>query len=358
MSLRRAVSIACPALLAIAFQVADPVFADDARQAFQKASVAMKAGRFDEAVAEYARAESLATSATGKANAANGAGHVFMKLRRYAEAIPHFERAVATDPRSKVAWNNLGLCHLSRYEGGLSGTESLAAALEAFHTTAGLDPAFHPEHLRAAQDDADREQACAGLLGVPPQAGVSATLVEPVAATGTFTAYRKAGEAAEVSCQWAIAADNYTRAEALGTTKRSACAAANLLGLLALRTRQPQAAVDHLRRATVADPSNKYAWNNLGVACMRLYDAGTGGKELVEQAVDAFQHVGTIDAAYKPDNLAWSRGVLTELGGPTVTATEFANSGTVSTDASPARSGTQSSPAFGGTQSSPAPHSP
>jgi tetratricopeptide (TPR) repeat protein len=341
------------AILVVAFLCASPIHAaptpDDAKVEFRRATAAVKAGRFDEAVEAYARAEALATSKGSKAAAANGGGHVFMKLRRYAEAIPHFERAVATDPGYKLAWSNLGVCHLRRYEAGLSGTESLDAALIALRTAAALDPAFHPESLRAAQDDAARELACAALSATLADASATTAVTsgppggtpETPAGPGapaldtSFTGCRKAGEAAEAACQWDLARANYARAESLATTKRSACAAANFLGLLALRTRHPAEAVDHLRRATVADPANKYAWNNLGVALMRLYDGGTGGKELIEQAVDAFQRVAVLDAAYKPDNLAWSRSILTELGGPTLSATAAQDSGTAAADSGP-----------------------
>lgn len=342
-------SPARPAVLALLALLAAPVRADESRSAFLRAGAAVKAGRYDEAVEDYARAEQLASAPAAKAGAANGAGFVFLKLRRYAEAIPHFERAVAADPRQKLAWNNLGVCHLRRYESGASGTASLDAALAAFHAAAELDAAFHPENLEAARDAAQREAACAGF---------SATLTGAPDPTGTFISYRIAGEAAEAVCAFEAARANYERAEASAPTRKGKCEGANLLGLLALRTRAPQAAVDHFRRAVATDPANKYAWNNLGVALMRLYNGGTGGRELVEQAVDAFGHVAALDPDYKTDNLAWSRGVLTDLGGPAVSATAMATSGTLSADsAPPPAAGTSKTPAPTGvgTSKTPAP---
>lgn len=323
--------------------------ADDARSQMARAGEAVKAGRFDEAVEAYTRAEALATGPAGRANAANGAGFVFLKLRRYGEAIPHFTRAVASAPRHKVAWNNLGVCYLRRFESGASGTTELDSALAAFTAVAGIDPAFHPEHLRSVRELLAQEAACAPpasgttMAGSAPAAssttavagGPEREALPPPAPTGTFVSYRAAGDRAEDACAWELARANYERAEAVATTKRSRSAAANLLGLLALRTRSPQAAVDALRRATLADPASKFAWNNLGVALMRLYDGGTGGKELIEQAVDAFARVAAIDAAYKPDNLAWSRAVLTELGGPTLSGTTGQDSGTALRDSTP-----------------------
>lgn len=335
------------ALCSLAASLPRPSAADDARAQFARASEAVKAGRFDEAVDAYQKAEALALGPAGRANAANGEGFVFLKLRRYAEAIPCFQRAVAGQPRHKTAWNNLGVCYLKRYASGLSGTDELDSARAAFAAAAEIDPAFHPEHRKAVQEFLDQDAACAALARTTtgtatPSPGGSATVAQepppPLpapAAAGTFVSYRTAGDLAEDACAFDLARANYERAEAVATNKRGKSAAANLLGLLALNIRSPQAAVDAFRRATLADPGSKFAWNNLGVALLRLYDAGTGGKELVEQSVDAFGRVAAIDAAYKPENLAWSQSILTELGGPTLSATTGLESGTATRDSAP-----------------------
>jgi tetratricopeptide (TPR) repeat protein len=255
-----------------------------------------------------------------ESNTETRAGYDLMKARKYAEAISHFEKAVQIDELNKVAWNNLGTCQLKLYEAGAPGTAALDAALAAFQKVAAIDPAYHPENLTNVQALVAQEKAWADATA--KRAGQPA---RTVAATGDYRSYRVAGEAAEQEGDFAFAAANYEKAEAVAGTPKGKGSAANLQGLLALRHRDAKAAVEHLKRATSLDPTNKYAWNNLGVALLRLYDAGAGGKELVEAAVAAFAKVGEIDSAYKSENLSDATALLTELGGPSAPAAESAS---------------------------------
>ncbi|MEK7477163.1 MAG: tetratricopeptide repeat protein [Candidatus Coatesbacteria bacterium] len=253
---------------------------------------------------------------TRESAAENRAGFDLMKDRKYAEAIERFQKAVQIDPLNKTAWNSLGVCQLRMYETGMSGLPALEGALAAFQKVAEIDPAYHAENLANAQALVAQEKAWSEAAA--KRAGQPA---RTVAATGDYRAYKAAGEAAEQEGDLAFAQANYEKAEAVAGSSKGKSAAANWQGLLALnKGRNPKAAVDHLRRATTLDPAYKYAWNNLGVALRRLYDAEAGGKELIEEAVAAFRKVSEIDPAYKPENLAEADALLTELGGPSAPA--------------------------------------
>jgi tetratricopeptide (TPR) repeat protein len=280
---------------------------EDARGAFARAAEAMKTGRSEDALAAYGAAETAAATPAGRAGALNGAGFALLKLRRYPEAVERLDRAVGVNPKHKEAWNNLGTCWLRLYETGLSGTTALDSALTAYGRVAALDPAHRPGNLAAANAYAEQEAvwaAAAAVRGPAPRAPADAA---------PWAEYKLAGERAEREGDLAFARANWERAEAVAPTKKARCAAANMLGLLALRARDPRAAVDALKRATTVDAGTKFAWNNLGVALLRAYDASAGGRELVEQAVDAFRRVQALDAAYKPENLAWGEERLAEL---------------------------------------------
>jgi tetratricopeptide (TPR) repeat protein len=284
------------------------------------------------AVATAPAAKPAAHKVTGESSAENRAGFSLMKERKYAEAIARFQKAVQTDPLNKTAWNSLGVCQLKMYETGMSGTPALESALAAFQKVAEIDPAYHAENLSNAQALAGQEkawgQAAAKRAGQPART---------VALSGDYRAYKAAGDAAEQEGDIAFAQANYEKAEAVAGSPKGKSAAANWQGLLALnKGRDPRAAVEHLRRATTLDPAYKYAWNNLGVALRRLYDAGAGGKELIEEAVAAFRKVSEIDPAYKPENLAEADALLTELGGPSAPAAPQASATTTAPAAEPA----------------------
>jgi len=242
----------------------------------------------------------------------NRDGFGLMKDHKYAEASRHFQKAVEIDARNKKAWNNLGVCQLKLYQTGISGTIALESAIAAFQKVAELDPAHKPENLAEAQGYMTREKGWADAAA--KRAGQPA---RTPAATGDYRAYKTAGDAAEQEGDFALAQANFRRAEEVSTSAKGKSSAANFQGLLALnKQRDPKGAVEHLRRATGLDAANKYAWNNLGAALRLLFDSGAGGKELIEEAVNAFKKVGEIDPAYKPENLAETEALLEELGGP------------------------------------------
>jgi tetratricopeptide (TPR) repeat protein len=289
---------------------------------FAKASEALKAGRLDEALEAYKEAESMASSAAGKSNAANGMGFVCMKMRKPGEAVANLERAVQADPGNKVAWNNLGSCQLTLYESGQAGKTALDGALAAFEKVAAIDPAYKPENLKRAQDLSAREKAWAEAVakraapaapGANPNSAAPATAVP---AGGTYQDLKATGEKAEKEGDFALAKANFEAAEKAASVKKGKSAAANMLGLLALKERDPKAAIENFRRSTTLDETNKYAWNNLGVALLNSYGSGLGGKEMVEEAAGAFRKVNELDPQYKPENLKWAEDLLAEAGGP------------------------------------------
>jgi len=294
--------------------------AEDAKTLFNRASEAMKAGNYEAAAAAYNQAEGAAYSKDSKSNAANGAGFAWLKARKYADAIPAYQRATQLNGANKTAWNSLGYCNLKMYECGISGTEALGGAIEAFTKSTQLDPSFKAdpnwksENLKLAQaslEEADKWNAATAARAGKP---VSANCED-------YKACREAGDKAESEGDFTTAKSLYEKAEAAAPTKKGKAVSANLLGLLALKARDPQAAVDNLRRSTTLDAGSKLAWNNLGSALTRLYESGKGGKELIEESVNAFNKMKGIDPTYKPENLAGAERLLTELGGPTVSAT-------------------------------------
>ncbi len=284
--------------------------AEDAKPLFVQASQALNTAQFKEALDAYGKAESASKTSASKASAANGQGYVYMKWRKYAQAIPHLKRAIEIDPTLVVAWNNLGACHLTLYEAGASDKEALDSALSAFGKVAELDPDYQT-FAKTAQGYLDQEkawaEAAAKRADQPPRT---------VAAEGTYSTYKVAGEAAEQEGDAALAQANFERSEATARGKRAKSAAANFQGLLALRQRKIQVALKHSRRATELNSKNKYAWNNLGAALLKSLNAGAGGKELVEEAIAAYKKVAELDSAYKPGNLTLAESILAELGGP------------------------------------------
>lgn len=310
MSHRRFLSWTATLGLCLGFQLAQVTRADNVKELFVKAGQTREAGQFAESLQLYAEAERESTSARGKANAANGAAFVYMTQHKYQQAIPHLERAVKTDPTLAVAWNNMGICHLTMYQVGVFDRKALTVAEKAFWTAGQLD---HPR-ASAGTDQIKiirtREKAWAQAAkkraGQPPRT---------VAETGTYRTYKAAGEAAEQEGDFAFAQANFERAETAASGKSSRSAAANFQGLLALRQRNPKAALEHLQRATQSNAANKYAWNNLGSTLMKLFDAGDGGTERIKQAIEAFKKARRIDKTYRPENLTLAKAILAKVTG-------------------------------------------
>ena len=119
-----------------------------------------------------------------------------------------------------------------------------------------------------------------------------------------YQSCRMAGVKAESDGDLIAAKAYYEKAELAAPTQRGKAICANSLGLLALKAHDPQGAVDNLRRSTSLDSGSKLAWNNLGNALIALHESGQGGKELIEEATNAFKKAGEIDPSYRPGDLA------------------------------------------------------
>jgi len=323
---------AAPAVVAQPAAETQPAVAPAAKKLpqFAKASEALKAGRYEEAFNNYKEAEGMSTSPAGRSNAANGMGLVCIKMHKPVEAVTHLERAVQADPSNKTAWNNLGSCQRTLYETGQAGPAALESAVAAFEKVAALDPSYKPDNLKQAQEMAAREKGWADAAA--KRAGAPAATV-PVG--GTFQVLKAAGEKAEQEGDFILAKGCYEEAEKVSGTKKGKSSAANMLGLLALKQRDPKAAVENFRRATTQDPTSKYAWNNLGVTLMDSCDAGLMGKEGAAEAVEAFKKVNELDPQFKPENLKRGEDMLAELGGAEKPAEAAAEQAAPATGAAP-----------------------
>ena len=284
------------------------------------AAAAMKAANYESAAASYQQAEQAAPSKKGKSDFANSSGYALLKARKYGEAVQAFTRATQVNPANKLAWKNLGLTHFTIYTAGLSGTEALESAIAASTKATELEPAYasstnyKSENLKLALSAMEQENRWAAAAAA--RSGKPA-----VTDCADYKSCREAGDKAEDEGDFAAAKALYEKAEASAPSKKGKAVCANILGHMALKARNPQMAVDSLRRATMLDPASKLFWNNLGNALGLLYESGQGGKELVEESVGAFKKVSAIDPTYKAENLASAEQLLTELGGPTVSAT-------------------------------------
>jgi len=306
---------------ALVVAVGYPAFADgaDTRELFVLGGEALANARYEEALALYTKAEGASATEKSRAAAANGAGRACLGLRKYRDALERLERAVTVDPGIKVAWNNLGVCWMTMYRTGLSGVDALNAAIEAFRKMGELDPEYRPENLQEARGYAAQEAVISGYASTHQ----NETPRVP-APGGTYATYKAAGDSAEAEGDLSFAMANFARCEAASESAKSKSAAANFQGLLELKKRRdPAAAVEHLGRAVEQDAGNKYAWNNLGVAYRLQFERVPRGdlseRELIEKAVDAFEHMARIDPGYHPENLAEAKGILTGLGAPAKT---------------------------------------
>lgn len=255
-----------------------------------------------------APAEEPARAPLATAASTNAEGYALMQAHRYPEAAEVLERAVAVNPRNKVAWANLGACRMTLYECGQAGAAAADQALVAYQKAAAIDPAYHADELKQAQAYADREHHWAEAAKA--REGQSAQVP---AANGLFREYGFEGDQAETDGNFTLAMANYQRAKEVAATDKGRSAAENWMGLLFLKQRKPQEAVDHLRTATTLDAANKYAWNNLGAA-LRLQYESTGDRKVLAEAAAAFKKTGALDPEYQKDNRTWADAAIAAAG--------------------------------------------
>ena len=111
----------------------DPV--KEAQRLARVASVAQQQGRLDDAIKAYQTITVVAASSPRIAASAHvAAGNIYMMQGKFTEAVTVFRKAVALDPNSAEALNNLGeaLGELKQYQ----------PALQAFQKAAAIDQGF------------------------------------------------------------------------------------------------------------------------------------------------------------------------------------------------------------------------
>ena len=170
-------------------------------------------------------------------------GHVYMEISRYKEAIPYLTKAVTLDPKMGLAWFDLGnsLAYLGRFD----------EAIDALTKSIGYSPYFPLSWESVAdcyyvkKDLAGGEKKLRELVDAHQNSGYG------WCALGQIQVEEGNNALAEQSLQKAVQLQpNYA-------------AAWNSLGL-AYGTSQLSKAIDCFRRATVANPVDADAWNNLG----------------------------------------------------------------------------------------------
>lgn len=123
----------CSAVTARAQSASDPV--REAQRLTRVALVAQQQGRLDDAIKAYQTITVIAASSPRIAASAHLAvGNIHMMKGRFNEAVTAFRKAVALDPNSAEAVNNLGeaLGELKQYQ----------PALAAFQKAAAIDQGF------------------------------------------------------------------------------------------------------------------------------------------------------------------------------------------------------------------------
>src|SRR6185503_995841 len=111
----------------------DPV--KEAQRLTRVAQVAQQQGRLDDAIKAYQTIAVVAASSPPIASGAYvAAGDIYMMMGRFQDAAAAFRKAVALDPQSAEAVNNLGeaLGELKQYQ----------PALQAFQKAVALDPKY------------------------------------------------------------------------------------------------------------------------------------------------------------------------------------------------------------------------
>jgi tetratricopeptide (TPR) repeat protein len=268
------------------------------KSAYSAGDQALKARKFDDAVANYAAAGNLTTNGKRKSEAANAQGWVFIRANKWKNAKESFSRAVETDPNNKLALKNLGVTEFRLYEYGLAGVEELKESVKNLETSGE-----NIEMLESARAALSREESY--LLATPvPEAGLTEK---------NFRSLLSLGDKAQSQGQFHLAMKAFKQAETIAISPISKAAAANRQGKAMLDARRPNEAVICFEHAVKTQPVEKIYLNNLGYGYWILYDSGKGGKSELKKAVDAFYLVNSIDPSYQSDNLKTALNELKEV---------------------------------------------
>ncbi|MBI3664857.1 MAG: tetratricopeptide repeat protein [Acidobacteria bacterium] len=175
----------------------------------------------------------------------NNLGEALADQGRYAEAVPHFLRAIQIKPNHAHAHYNLGLAALR--EG------KLAEAAGRFEQAVRVEPAF-----AAAHNDLANTYAALGRLEAALEHYRTALRLQP----GFAEAHYNLGNLLYRQRQFAQAISHYRQALLLNPSHAEAH---NNWGVALDALGRAAEAVEHYRQALALDPGNADAHNNLGV---------------------------------------------------------------------------------------------
>ncbi len=243
-----------------------------------------KAGRYEEAVAEWKNALKLSPD-NDKAN--NNVGLLLTGLGRFPEAIPHFEKTLKFNPEYPAAHSNLGVA--------LAGTGKLEEAIAEFMNALAVDPGSAEAKGNLTRALARKGQALAAkgsldeaiaqyqkVLEISPEfPQIHQSLGSLLARNGRF-------DEAIVQFQ-----------KALEATPDSA-EVHNGLGVALVKKGRLDEAVNHFEKAVAANPEFAQAYFNLGDTLCYL-------EHKVPEALSAWRAVLRIDPNHVPvlSQTAW-----------------------------------------------------
>ncbi len=236
-----------------------------------------KAGRYEEAIAEWKKALELNP---GSDKAHNNVGLLLTGVGKFEEAVPHFEKTLAINPEYPAAHSNLGVA--------LAGAGKLDEAISEFGKALALDPDSAEAHNNLGRVLAQRgepDQAIAhfrkALEAAPDSASVRGNLVEALANSGRSLAVKGSFDEAIQRFQ-----------DALEIMPDSA-EAHNGLAVVLVRKGRIEEAIAHFQKAVAIKPDFAEPYYNLGDTLFYLE-----GK--APEALAAWRSVLRID----PDHLA------------------------------------------------------
>lgn len=267
------------------------------KEAYAAGNQALKDRKFQEAVADYAAAEGLATSAKGKGDAANAQGWAYLKAKKWQEAKKALEHAVEINSENKVALKNLGVACFRLYEYGFADVDELKDAVK---------------NLEASGENQELLERAKGALG-REEAYAQVTPVVESTSGMNFKALLALGDKLQSEGRFDEALKAFKEADAVAKAPAAKGAAANRQGKVLLDSRKPTESIAFFEQAVKAQPTEKVFQNNLGFGYWVLYDSGKGKAEDLKKAVDAFYKANSIDASYHGDNLKMALDELKEV---------------------------------------------
>jgi tetratricopeptide (TPR) repeat protein len=259
---------------------------------------AMKNIKYDEAAADYAAAEDLATSPKIKSQMANSQGWALLKGRKLAEAKKAFTHAVEENPDNKLALQNLGAVEYNLYEYGMGTVDDLKDAVKNLETSG------------ENQEDLDRAKAALDREGSYAKATPEA--VSDLSGMN-FKALCALSDKLQEEGQFDQAMKVLKKAADIAVSPATKAAAANRRGKLLLDNHKPAESVPYFEEAVKDKSDEKTYLNNLGWANWTLYQSGKGGAPELKTAVEAFYKMNSIDPSYHSESLKTALEELKEV---------------------------------------------